>query len=80
MRVFRTDIEVAAATNPNRRVRLDNVNIAKGAGTVTGAAFVGWDSTYSFNADGRHIPVDRMAGLAYPRAPLSGLRLQSAGL
>ena len=44
-------------------VRLDAVEIAKGAGTVTGAAFVGWDSTYSFNADGRRIPVERDRGL-----------------
>ena len=32
-------------------VRLDGIDIAKGGGAVTGAAFVGWDSTYSFNAD-----------------------------
>src|SRR5206468_4164517 len=30
-------------------VRLDAVEIVKGAGTLTGAAYVGWDSTYSFN-------------------------------
>ncbi len=54
-------------------VRLDNLGIAKGTGTVTGAAFVGWDSTYSFNADGRRIPVEQMAFLKLPRAPLSGL-------
>ena len=40
-------------------VRLDDLALAKGAGTVTGAAFVGWDSTYSFNVDGRRIPVER---------------------
>ena len=34
-------------------------NIAKGTGTITGAAYVGWDATYSFNADGRRIPVER---------------------
>ena len=54
-------------------VRLDNLNLAKGAGAITGAAFVGWDSTYSFNADGRRIPVERLAFVAFPRAPLSGL-------
>ncbi len=42
-------------------VRLDNLNLAKDAGTITGAAFVGWDSTYSFNASGRRIPVERLA-------------------
>ena len=54
-------------------VRLDTISIAKGTGTVTGAAFVGWDSTYSFNADGRRIPVGQLAALAFPRAPLSGI-------
>jgi len=54
-------------------VRLDNLNLAKDTGTVTGAAFIGWDSTYSFNASGRRIPVERLAFLTYPRAPLSGL-------
>jgi hypothetical protein len=59
-------------------VRLDGVAIEKG-GAVTGAAFVGWDSTYSFNADGRRIPVERIAGFSHPRAPLSGLLNFTAG-
>ena len=42
-------------------VRLDGLNIAEGAGAITGAAYVGWDATYSFNADGRRIPVERIA-------------------
>jgi autotransporter translocation and assembly factor TamB len=54
-------------------VRLDNLNIAKDTGNVTGAAFVGWDSTYSFNATGRRIPVERLAFVAFRNAPLSGL-------
>jgi translocation and assembly module TamB len=54
-------------------VRLDNVGLSKGSGTVTAAAFVGWDSTYSFNADGRRVPVERIAFLNVPRAPLSGI-------
>ncbi len=53
-------------------VRLDAVNIAKTTGTITGAAFVGWDGTYSFNADGRRIPVERVAAFAYPQAQPSG--------
>jgi translocation and assembly module TamB len=68
----------AAVRFDGRGVRLDNVEIAKGSGAITGAAFVGWDATYSFNADGRRIPVDAIAGLAYPRAPLSGLAEFSA--
>jgi hypothetical protein len=54
-------------------VRLDNLALAKGTGAVTGAAFVGWDSTYSFNADGRRIPVERLAFFAFPNASLSGV-------
>ena len=55
-------------------IRLDgiNIDIGGGSGNITGAAFVGWDSTYSFNADGRRIPVDRLALLRFPKAPLSG--------
>ena len=60
-------------------VRLDGVEIAKGGGTVTGAAFVGWDSTYSFNADGRRIPIEKIQAFNYPRAPLSGVAEFTAG-
>jgi len=60
-------------------VRLDNVQLAKGTGTVTGAAYVGWDSTYSFNADGRQIPVERLAAFTNPRAQLSGIAEFTAG-
>ena len=54
-------------------VRIDNLSLIKDTGAVTGAAFIGWDSTYSFNASGRRIPVDKLAFLTFPRAPLSGL-------
>jgi hypothetical protein len=54
-------------------VRLDGVTIAKAAGSITGAAYVGWDGTYSFNIDGRRIPAERIAAFAYPRAQPSGL-------
>ena len=59
-------------------VRLDGVTVEKGGGTITGAAFVGWDSTYSFNLDGRRIPVEKISKLAYARAPLSGIAEFSA--
>lgn len=54
-------------------VRVDGLEAEKGGGSVTGAAYVGWDGTYSFNADGRRIPVERIAALSDPRAALSGL-------
>lgn len=53
-------------------VRLDGIEIAKGTGAITGAAYVGWDSTYSFNADGRRIPAGQLAFLTYPELPVSG--------
>lgn len=54
-------------------VRLDAMQIRKSTGLVTGAAWVGWDGNYSFNADGNRIPVESMKTAAFPRAPLSGL-------
>jgi translocation-and-assembly-module (TAM) inner membrane subunit TamB-like protein len=54
-------------------VRLDAIQIRKSTGAVTGAAWVGWDGTYSFNADGTRIPVESLQTAAFPRAPLSGL-------
>jgi hypothetical protein len=54
-------------------VRLDTLQIAKDSGVATGAAWVGWDGTYSFNMAGRRIPVESLETMAFPRAPLSGL-------
>jgi hypothetical protein len=54
-------------------VRLDGLEISKSTGSATGAAWVGWDGTYSFNVDGRRIPVESLVTARVPRAPLSGL-------
>ena len=54
-------------------VRLDAASITKSTGTITGAAFVGWDGTYSFNADGRRIPAESVAAFAFPQAPPAGV-------
>ena len=59
-------------------VRLDGLNVEKGGGAIAGAAFVGWDATYSFNVDGRRIPVESIARLRFPKAPLSGIAEFSA--
>ena len=40
---------------------------------MTGAAYVGWDGTYSFNVDGQRIPAERVAAFAYPTVQPSGL-------
>jgi TamB, inner membrane protein subunit of TAM complex len=60
-------------------VRLDAIEIEKSGGVVTGAAYVGWDSTYSFNADGRRIAIAKIAAFNYPRTPLSGVAEFTAG-
>ena len=54
-------------------MRLDGLDMRKGEGAMTGAAYVGWDATYSGTLDGRDIAVERVATLADPRAPLSGV-------
>ena len=54
-------------------IRLDSIEIVKSTGRATGAAWVGWGGDYSFNIDGRRIPVESMAAVSFPRAPLSGL-------
>ena len=54
-------------------IRLDSIEIVKSTGRATGAAWVGWGGDYAFNIDGRRIPVESMAAVSFPRAPLSGL-------
>ncbi len=63
----------AALRFDGRGVRMDSLNLAKATGVVTGAAYVGWDGTYSFDVDGRRIPAERIAAFAYPTAQPSGL-------
>ena len=61
-------------------VRLDAVEIRKGQGKITGAAYVGWDGTYSFNANGEHIALGTMASLESGRAAWSGqMRFEAEG-
>ena len=50
-------------------VRLDAIQMSKGGGQITGAAYVGWNGTYSFNADGRSIAVETLALTTYPGYP-----------
>jgi hypothetical protein len=57
-----------------RGIRLNGIDIGfDRGGSVTGAAFIGWDSTYSFNADGRRIPVDLVEAIRFRQVPISGL-------
>ena len=48
--------------------------LTKGDGAITGAAFVGWNGTYSFNADGRRLAVETLDVATMPDLPpLTGL-------
>ncbi|HKT81882.1 MAG TPA: hypothetical protein VJP86_16755, partial [Vicinamibacterales bacterium] len=60
-------------------VRLDSITVTKGGGTMTGAAYIGWDSTYSFNADARGISMSDVAAFAYPQLSPSGMLEFTAG-
>jgi hypothetical protein len=64
----------AALRFDGRGIRLNGLDIgfARG-GSITGVAFIGWDSTYSFNADGRRIPVDLVEAIKFRQVPISGL-------
>jgi hypothetical protein len=59
-----------------RGIRLDGVTIAindsASRGSITGAAFVGWDATYSFNATGRGIPMGSVAAARMKQFTASG--------
>ena len=54
-------------------IRLDNIEMAKAGGGGTGAAFVGWNGSYSFTFDARNIPVEALAVTGQSALPLSGL-------
>lgn len=41
-------------------VRLNGIEMKKGGGTINGAAYVGWNGTYSFEVDGRGLAVDTL--------------------
>ena len=60
-------------------VRLDGVTLTKASATVTGAAFVGWDGNYSFEAVGRRLPVGDIAAFDYPQLRPTGAVDFSAG-
>ena len=62
----------AGLTFEGRGVRIDAMEVTKGSGRVTGAAYIGWDGTYSFNADARAVPMEAVAAFDFPQAPFSG--------
>jgi hypothetical protein len=60
-------------------VRLDNIEMEKGTGRGSGAAYVGWNGTYSFNFNGRRIPVETLGAAKSSTVPLSGFLDVNAG-
>lgn len=54
-------------------VRLDGIEAAKAGGQMTGAAYVAWEGSYSFNFSGRRVPVEAIHAMTFPQAPLTGL-------
>ena len=60
-------------------VRLDNISVVSGGGRGTGAAYIGWNGTYSFNFAANGIGVDSLALASESRLPLSGLLDFNAG-
>ncbi len=66
------DAATASLRFEGQGVRLDGIELKKSTGTGRGAAYIGWAGTYSFNFDGRRIPVESVDTLRYPQAPLTG--------
>ncbi len=66
------DVATAGLRFEGEGVRIDALEIGKGGGQLTGATFVRWDGTYSFNIDGRDIAVESIQALTNTRAPLGG--------
>jgi len=63
----------AAVRLDGEGVRLDSLQIVQAGGRALGAAWVGLKGTYSFNLDGRSIPLSGIVMLTSPSAPpLSG--------
>jgi hypothetical protein len=60
---------VAALRFDGAGVSLTGIEMKKGGGSVTGAAYVGWNGTYSFNVDGRGIAIETLALTTYPGYP-----------
>jgi translocation and assembly module TamB len=60
-------------------VRLDSIQLTKGEGRGNGAAYVGWNGTYSFTLSGRAIPIESVSLTKSSSVPLSGLIDFTAG-
>ncbi len=62
-------------------VRLNGLDIRKGEGSATGAAFIEWDASYSFNLDTRGVDVASLAFLPeLPRSPSGTIAGTASGV
>lgn len=59
--------------------RIDALEVTKAGGTITASAYVGWDGTYSFTADGRRLPVETINLFAFEGPPFLGMLEFTAG-
>ena len=67
------DLGTASLRFEGTGVRLDGIEVRKGSGRGIGAAYVGFDGAYSFNFDGRRVPVEEVSATRMANAPeLSG--------
>jgi translocation and assembly module TamB len=53
-------------------LRVNRIEMTKGDGLIRGAARLGWDGTYAFNADGR-VAVEALDNFRVENTPLSGM-------
>ena len=76
----RFEIATSAVRLEGDGIRLDSLEIVKASGFASGGAWVGLNGTYSFNLDGRGIPVETIAMVTSSATPpLSGWLDFSAG-
>jgi hypothetical protein len=54
-------------------LQIRGIEMDKSGGRVRGAAHIGWNNTYDFDADGEHIPVESLDNFRFERAPLTGV-------
>ena len=66
------DSVTAGLTFEGNGVRLRGLEIRKGEGTATGAAFIRWDAFYSFTLDARNIGLDTFEAVSELPVQLSG--------
>lgn len=66
------DLATASLRFEGQGVRLDGIEIRKGPARAAGAAYVGFNGDYSFNMDGRRLPLDALVATDFPQLPPVG--------